>query len=365
MSCAYPFHLPHTFRTPRGNILEFEPYQVPCGWCVNCIQDKINYISDRAKWELCHRLSGAFVTFTYDDTHLLTNCLPTGYEYEDLPRIIHEKEFSVRKRDVQKFINTIRTSIKSYNKEHPDDIKFNNVLCQPDFSYIYCTEYGDCFGRPHVHVLFFGLDFAYCKKLIFEKWKFGLIDVLPILDGCINYVCKYMSKQVHGALAYEMYDSKGLERPTLRMSVGFGKGLISNTQDIKSHNMTYACGRGLRRPVSAYWKKLIDPYFTVDKNIGKQKTIMQMQARHLKEFSKHKVSEFRLSCARAREENLKNKLRANGVAVPEIADLWHNKFTSMKFIRDEVVKLGVDVQRWLASDYISHINELTEEAFCA
>lgn len=349
MACANPFELPHSYRTPLGNILNFSPYLVPCGWCVNCIQDKINYISDRANYELCTRLTGAFVTFTYDDVHLLTNCLPKSYFPEELPDIIRERRFSVNRRDVSKFIDSIR----HYIKEHPE---IQNVLCQPDFSYMYCTEYGDCFNRPHVHIVFFGLDFAYCKKIIFERWKNGLIDVLPILDGCIRYVCKYISKQVRGVLAYDLYDSKFIERPKLCFSVGFGKGLLNdNIKDIKSHNFTYACGRGLRRPVSAYWKSLIDPVAKRDHWVSDRATVVQMRSYHLKDFSRKGIESFRRKRAQIREANLKNILRSDGIPVAEYEDLFRNKYTSLTVIRSELKKMSPNGVRLLANEYINNL----------
>lgn len=352
MACAHPFRLPHIYRSPRGSVMEFVPYNVPCGWCVNCIQDKINYISDRAKYELCTRLTGSFVTFTYDDVHLLTNCLPKGYDSVDLPKIIENKQFSLNYKDLTNFIENIRKYIKNHSE-------IQNVLCQPDFSYVYCGEYGDCFGRPHVHILFFGLDFAYCKKLIFEQWKNGLIDVLPILDGAIGYVCKYMSKQVKGSLAYDMYDSIGLARPKLRMSQNFGKGLLlDNAKDIKEHNLTYSVGRGLRRPISSYWRKLlVGEHIKADKHIVDSQTHSKMSEYHLKDFSKKGLESFRRQRAIIREQNIKNKLRSHGVPVAEYDDLFTNKYTSITWIREQLKHTSDEVKHWLAQDYIQSLKE--------
>lgn len=357
MACAYPFVLSHLYKGSRGQVWEFSDYTVPCGWCLNCRQDKINYYTDRCKYELCNRLTGAFVTFTYDDIHLLSHCLPNVCEI-DLPNSIKNEEFSLNYRDFTKFIDNLRHYINNHSE-------IQGVLCQPDFSYMYCGEYGDSFGRPHIHCLFFGLDFAYCRKFIMECWKFGLIDVLPILDGAIGYVCKYLSKQLFGALAYDTYDVKGLARPRIRFSKSFGKGLLlNNLKDIVKNNYTYSVGSGLRRPISAYWKKLITGNSFMrdktDKLKIKNNIIKKMKSYHLKDFSKHKMSEFKVRLARIREENLKNKLRMNGVSVPEITQLYKHKFISMKYIYSEVKKLSLDNQSLLQRDYINKL--LTEVA---
>lgn len=250
MACANPIPL-RAFDIEGGAYINY----VPCGYCLNCRADKQQYIIDRAEYEYKKRLTASFVTFTYDDNWNIARCAVLnpcgGFEYDVSKTGDLTPRFTLRYDDLQNFIMNIR----HYIKNHPE---IQNVMCQPDFSYVYVGEYGDVFNRNHFHVLFFGLDFAYCKKIIFEQWKYGFIDVLPLLDGGIRYVTKYMDKQLTGDLAFIAYDCKGLARPKLRMSQGFGKGILTdNIKDIKDHFMTYKARHGVRRPISPYWKKLL------------------------------------------------------------------------------------------------------------
>ena len=187
-------------------------YQLPCGYCLNCRKDKQQYYIDRAEYELKKRVTASFVTFTYDDNwNILLNSVKNplgGFEYDVTSDGSLVPRFTLNYKHLTYFIESIRHFIKS----HPN---IQNIMCQPDFSYLYVGEYGDLFKRNHFHILFFGLDFAYCKKLIFSKWKYGFIDVLPVLDGAIRYVVKYMDKQVFGESAEILYDLKGLERPKI------------------------------------------------------------------------------------------------------------------------------------------------------
>lgn len=254
MACSRPLHiLPKT--RYNGDYFYLKEYDVPCGYCLNCRRDYQNYIIDRANFEYCKRLSASFVTVTYDDIHLISNCAVSDYDGSLIFDYNNKGEKTVRTslnyKDFTKFIDNVR----HYVVNHPE---IQNILCQPDFSYLYCGEYGDCFGRCHAHFLFFGLDFAYCKKIFMEKWKNGFIDVLPVLDGGIRYVCKYMDKFEKGILAELKYDFKGIARPKLRMSKGFGQGLLwNNAEKIIKNNYCYEGKYKQLRPISAYWKLLL------------------------------------------------------------------------------------------------------------
>lgn len=161
MACCNPFFKRVNYHVNGA----WHEYQIPCGYCLNCRKDKQQYLIDRSEYEYKKRLVGAFVTFTYDDPHLLTHCAvldPNGafqLDENGLPLC------STRVRDVQLFMQALRKRVNFFYDSHPE-IK-ENVLMQRDFSYLYVCEYGDCWNRPHVHVLFFGLDFAYCAKMFF------------------------------------------------------------------------------------------------------------------------------------------------------------------------------------------------------
>ena len=106
---------------------------------------------------------------------------------------------------------------------------------QPNFTYLGVGEYGqkgEIFDRPHFHILFFGLDHKYCEKLFLEEWQNGFIDALPILNGGIRYVLKYMDKQIMGKQnKWENYGRYGLEAPKQFQSKGLGNGIYQEKLD--------------------------------------------------------------------------------------------------------------------------------------
>lgn len=361
MSCCNPFSVYHDYIMPRSHYRITKQYDVPCGWCLNCRKDKQNYYIDRATYEYKTRITGSFVTFTYDDIHLVDRCAVRDangdliFDYDS--RGNETLRASLNYRDLTAFIDNIR----HYINNHPD---IQNIMCQPDFSYMYVGEYGDSWNRCHFHVLFFGLDFAYCKKIIFESWKYGFIDVLPILEGGIRYVTKYMDKQVNGVLAELQYDFKGLARPKIRMSVGFGKKLFTdNLKDIVDHDFTYASYHGLRRPISQYWRSLYTGHrLSLDKTkthryklqcIKRTANAMINHNLHHKcdVYDKNVQQKFKLAQALIKERKLEQFVLNSGQPVIPFDELYEPSFNNLKPVRKKLISQPVYIQRLVADCY--------------
>ncbi|QCS36376.1 replication initiator protein [Capybara microvirus Cap3_SP_320] len=168
---------------------------------------------------------GAFVTFTYDDIHV-----------RDLIDFRFENPSpSLRRSDFHKYIDSIRHS------------------CPVRFSYIGCGEYGDLFRRPHYHCIFFGLDFASFGAYLKRHWRFGSVKVLPVRDGSVRYVLKYLMSSVNGPLRSELYFDVGLEPPFVTRSKGFGSGLyFDNFESISRDGFIRKGSRII--PVPAYYR---------------------------------------------------------------------------------------------------------------
>lgn len=128
--------------------------KVPCGKCVNCLQNYINQWSFRLQVEADYYYERNqevnFVTLTYADEHLPPN--------------------GVDKQEIVKFHKRLR---KNYQLT--------------DMKYILISEYGPHGQRPHYHAIYFGVP-----SISFEQiWKNGFVEVSPLLPERINYVCSY------------------------------------------------------------------------------------------------------------------------------------------------------------------------------
>lgn len=220
-------------------------FYVPCGKCEECLEHKQKEFCVRSY--RCAKYYGSMIlcTLSYDPQNIpLTACLAhfeeTGevasisspfyidnkmdfdwrkvYEdkapkgsYVDSRGRVHyylkpcwipvKKEFgedwrffmaySVRKKDVQNWLKVVRISYER---------KFGSL---PEFKYVIVPEYGGITGRPHYHLLFFGLSKRIVKWMC-QYWKKGFTQVKEVhainddsSDGfakCSAYVSKYVSK---------------------------------------------------------------------------------------------------------------------------------------------------------------------------
>lgn len=201
MSCSRPYFMKEVIN-PFTNA----PLGIRCRTCECCRQDKLNELSSRADFELGRFNSASFVTFTYDDEHLpwVGSTHPTlSYEH------------------FHKYLDSVRHRAKKQFPFHP----FKYFHSSVNFTYIGCAEYGGKFERPHYHIIFFGIDPEECNDFLKTSWKYGSIDVQPLKKGGVNYVLKYINKQVFGELKQVLYLDKGCLPPKIFYSTGFGSGL--------------------------------------------------------------------------------------------------------------------------------------------
>lgn len=218
MNCLHPFY--------RDGVVDFEgkPIPIPCGSCLPCriAQQKIDVDRMFCSWH-SHSYS-AFVTFTYDDAHL------RFHEGFRLP--------TLSKDDVHKYLDNIKHQVKT------------------DFEYYLCGEYGDSFGRPHYHAVFFGLDYKLHEK-VFKKWKLGSVKVLPVTSGVFRYVAKYVTLPNNKEFLDRQYYDVGLEPPFRKMSRGLGlKVYAEHIADLSSLGYFYYHSRKISLS-SYYFNKLV------------------------------------------------------------------------------------------------------------
>lgn len=143
--------------------------KVPCGWCVNCRQNKRQSWVYRLQAEAKEYPLSLFVTLTYDDEHL-----PIERIGSDL---FQTNVAVVSKRDVQLFMKRLRKKYEDYKMR-----------------YFVTSEYGAKNGRPHYHMILFGFPFTgkMAGDLLAECWQNGFVQAHPLTIKEIAYVCKYM-----------------------------------------------------------------------------------------------------------------------------------------------------------------------------
>lgn len=320
MACAHPIKLDYYKLTSSSPYNHFTNY-FPCGRCLNCRVDKQNDLTARCEWEYIQKKCGAFVTFTYDDPHLQKH-----FRHDSSGQLVA----TLSRRDCKKFLDRLN---KLVHKQK------SNILCNHNYKYLAVGEYGQngqMFDRPHFHILFFGLDFAYCKKLFERAWQAqGKIDSLPILNGGIRYVLKYLDKQLYGDLAKMKYDQNNLERPFQTHSLCLGSGLFqSQLKYIKSHNNCYRW-KGRDVPVNNYIKNkyLLPRNYRLENQVESMQNINLAYGVNITNL--YDLKQFSIQKARIRESNLNKMNERSGKPRFDFLDFMDSDF------RDSYITKGL------------------------
>jgi len=214
--CAHPLYL-----KPVG--VRLLPYQVVgCGRCGPCRAARAIDWGNRMLWEVDYHPSACFVTLTFSEEVL------AGRQGPDSLRL------SVSKRELQLFVKRLR-------KELGDRV----------VRYFACGEYGERFGRPHYHVVFFGVGVV-DREIIEACWPYGFVDARPFAVERARYTASYLLKEVD-----ESIDLFGREPPFALMSKGLGRRFaLSQVDRIESDRPLTVAGKVVRVP--RYFRKVVD-----------------------------------------------------------------------------------------------------------
>lgn len=225
MKCQNPFY----HRSPENDLIE-----VPCRHCIPCTINKIQALNFYAE---CERASQAlkgygssFIRLSYNNANL-----PVIYENHlyRLGELIHDDKIptnitpTILRSDFQKFMKRIRID---------RDRKKLSGTCfyRQNWKYIYNGEYGDINGRPHMHILFFGIGSQEIQGIFNEYWNYGFIDYKPLKSGAVRYCSEYMFNDVFGEEKEKKYTSKGIEPPFLYHSKKLGFDYFYNHADFET-----------------------------------------------------------------------------------------------------------------------------------
>lgn len=156
--------------------------ELPCGKCIGCRIRKREEWAVRIYAEAQMHEKKIFATITYDEEHIPRDY---GLNYADIQRL--------NKRLRKKF---------------------------GPFRFFVAGEYGDQFGRPHYHAIYFGLrpdDLRKCNSLYsrfdlyesteFDKcWARGKVAIGEVTYQSARYCATYTTKRITGEIADEHYE---------------------------------------------------------------------------------------------------------------------------------------------------------------
>ena len=166
------------FFSEKKNCVEIK---ISCGQCIGCRIRKREEWAVRIYAESKMHKRNSFVTFTYDEEHV-------------------PDDYSLKYRDMQMLHKRMR------KKWGP-------------FRFFCAGEYGDQFGRPHYHAIYFGLDFddklksnsVYAGTDVYESeelngcWGKGRCVIGEVTYESSRYCAVYTTKRISGDLADSHY----------------------------------------------------------------------------------------------------------------------------------------------------------------
>lgn len=329
MACAHPFKIKNIHYVPSSfdSHLRNEYIQVPCNRCPSCLRDRQKSLEDRCNYSFNQYGCGAFVTLTYNDIELIEHC---SVKHSD------KTYFSIRNDDFKKFMKRFRRFCDYHNL-------WNGSTLNKNFSYIYSSEYGGLSSRPHFHFLAFGLDYAALLPILNQTWSFGFAMSLPIKNGAIRYVLKYLNKQSE-SVCKSSYDDLGLERPYSYHSKNLGVGLYESQKSyILSHNLSYRVG-SLNRPLPTYYKnKLLKSSIPDNSNtvylMKNDNIIPDLNDVTGSSYSASQINDYKISRALNIEKNLIRESYDNGASI-DYSYLNSSSYSS--YSSDELVSICND-----------------------
>lgn len=192
---------------------------VPCGKCVQCRIARSREWAIRMVHESMMHKDSVFLTLTYNDSELPFNG-------------------ELKKSEIQNYMKRLRKRLSGRK------IKYYAV-----------GEYGDLYGRPHYHVMLYGISKYSDYDAMKQCWNKGMIHVGTITYDSARYVAEYINKKIYGS---ELSELGNTQQPFALMSKGLGKEFALNKgQREVLENMNFTMhGKSVGMP--RYYKKLFE-----------------------------------------------------------------------------------------------------------
>ncbi len=213
----------------NGKLFVNSLYQIPCGHCLGCLEDKAKDWTCRNLMELKTSDNAIFLTLTYDDFHL-----PINYGFPTL-----------KKTDLSAFLKRLR--------KHFESTKLR---------FFACGEYGTKTLRPHYHLIIYGypkFENRWAEtELLSRIWKNGNVYLGSVTEQSIAYVSRYVLKKSGNSAAFSKYQEKEFVNMSRRPGIG-AEWISTHLKDISVNDEVPFLSHGVVRFVKPprYFDKLL------------------------------------------------------------------------------------------------------------
>lgn len=231
--CLFPLYLPMK-RTKKR-------LRVRCGHCINCKIHRAQEWCIRLEDESHYWREICFVTLTYNDDSLPKHVIDGHLFYEDEeieqhPELGYIYEPTLRSDHLCLFIKRLRKQIVS------------------KIRYYAVGEYGTRVGRPHFHLIVFGLPYVFQKTEDFlsKIWPYGFVVVRPFYPETCSYIAGYVQKKLYGK---DRYLFKLPE--FMRCSQHLGEQWLLDNISSFDNEHPYIVKNGFKYGIPRQWRKIL------------------------------------------------------------------------------------------------------------
>lgn len=170
---------------------------VPCGQCYMCRKAKTRENATKLLYESEQWSKSSFISLDYAPENLpLMADRPDDVSKEDYYGTLYQAPYN--------FGSTlVRSAVPDFLKRLREQFFRDNGF-RLKCSYFYAGEYGESQGRPHYHIIMFGLDES-DRELLESAWSLGRVDIGSVNIQTIQYVTGYVRKKLNGELAKKVY----------------------------------------------------------------------------------------------------------------------------------------------------------------
>lgn len=252
--------------------------EVPCGSCIECRLEHARQWAFRCVKEAQQHKFNMMATLTYSE-----DTVPRSFGIDKEGELV--PTVTLCKRDVQLFLKRLRKNTGQ------------------KFRYFYCGEYGEKRGRPHYHIIFFGLrlqDLKFWKFSILEwskeknqlftseimnkTWQKGIVALNEVSFESCAYVARYVTKKYKGSDSEEHYKRLGQVPEYICMSrrPGIGEAFFEENKEkfFNDEKFFQKTRRGLIRVKGGrYFDKQIEK---ADENV--LKILKKLREKNLEEY---------------------------------------------------------------------------------
>lgn len=233
-----------------------EKLRVRCGSCFNCKMYRRQEWCTRLQMESKYWTKMSFVTLTYNDEHLPVNEV-SSYVFDDEGEEFYISYPTLASGHIRNFIKQLRNfglgEVHDFGESRIGERNIRRGL-----RYFAVGEYGTRRGRPHYHLMLFGVGCSIEEiNLINKAWGKGFIDVEPFTPERCVYIAGYCQKKLFETSELQTDIYKFKVREFLRCSQHLGEQYILDHLSDFDDDHCYIVQNGYKKALPRQFRKLL------------------------------------------------------------------------------------------------------------